>query len=197
MGEAPHPYVYLPMWGRDARDPRLFVTMNAPAAPMLDRLRREIVSVDPAVHVGQESTLAGRMEMSHQRERLLAALLEFAAIAAVLLSAIGVYGLVSYHVSRRTREIGVRMALGAQANQVILWTMRRGVIATIAGLIAGVAIALQASRLLTGFLFGVEPADLFTFGAAVVVLATVTLIAGFLPARTAAHIDPAVALRDR
>ena len=75
--------------------------------------------------------------------------------------------------------------------------MRRGVIATIAGLIAGVAIALQASRLLTGFLFGVEPADLFTFGAAVVVLATVTLIAGFLPARTAAHIDPAVALRDR
>ena len=197
VGEAPHPYVYLPMWGRDARDPRLFVTMKAPAAPMLDRLRREIVSVDPAVHVGQESTLAGRMEMSHQRERLLAALLEFAAIAAVLLSAIGVYGLVSYHVSRRTREIGIRMALGAQANQVILWTMRRGVIATIAGLIAGVAIALQASRLLTGFLFGVEPADLFTFGAAAVVLATVTLIAGFLPARTAAHIDPAVALRDR
>ena len=196
-GEAPEPYLYLPMWGREARDPRVFVVLNGSAAPMLDRLRREIVAVDPDVHVGQESTLAGRFAMSYQRERLLAGMLEFAAIAALLLSAVGVYGLVSFHASRRRREIGIRMALGAQAGQVVLWTMSRGVLAALAGLAAGLAIAMQASRLIAAFLFGVGATDPFTFGAAAAVLLAVTVAAGFLPARSAAHVDPALALRDQ
>ena len=196
-GEAPEPYLYLPMWGRDARDPRLFVVVNGSAAPMLDRLRREIVAVDPDVHVGQQSTLAGRFAMSYQRERLLAGMLEFAAFAALVLSAIGVYGLVSFHASRRRREIGIRMALGAQAGQVVLWTMSRGVLAALGGLAAGLAIAMQASRLIAGFLFGVGATDPLTFGGAALVLVAVTVAAGFLPARSAAHVDPALALRDQ
>ncbi len=196
-GEAAYPYLYLPMWGRDARDPRLFVRVNGQAAPILEQLRRAVVSVDPDVHVGQESTLAGRTEMSYQRERLLAVMLEFAGIVALLLSAIGLYGLVSYQVSRRTREIGIRMALGAQANQVIVWMMRRGLLATCIGLGAGALIAWQAARMLSGFLYGVGPADALTFAAAMAVLVAVALAASYLPARTVSRIDPAIALRDQ
>jgi predicted permease len=194
-GEADYPYLYLPMWGRDAKDPRLFVRMHGPAGPMLEQLRRVVVSVDPEVHVGQESTLAGRTEMSYQRERLLAAMLEFTGVVALLLSAIGIYGLVSYQVLRRTREIGIRMALGAQRGQVIGWIMRRGLIATCVGLGAGALVGWQAARMLTGFLYGVGPADAMTFAAAIAVLAMVALTASFLPAQTVSRIDPAVALR--
>jgi predicted permease len=194
-GEAAYPYVYLPIWGRDARDHRLFVRTRGPASRMLEQLRREVVSVDPEVHVGQESTLAGRAEMSYQRERLLTAVLEFTGIVAVLLTAIGIFGLVSYQVSRRTREIGIRMALGADAAEVIGWVMRGGLIATSVGLVAGAFIAWHSARMLTAFLYGVAPSDAMTFAAAVVLLAVVAVAAGWLPARRVSRIDPAAALR--
>jgi predicted permease len=196
-GEAAYPYLYLPMWGRDARDPRLFARVNARAAPMLEQLRRVMVSVDPDVHIGQESTLAGRTEMSYQRERLLAVMMEFTGVAALFLSAIGLYGLVNYQVSRRTREIGIRMALGAQRRQVIAWMMHRGLVAACIGLSVGALIAWQAARMLTGFLYGVGPADAVTFAAVIGLLAVVALTATFLPARMVTSIDPAVALRDQ
>lgn len=196
-GEAAYPYLYLPMWSRDAKDPRLFVRVNGPAAPMLERLRRAVVSADPEVHVGQESTLAGRTEMSYQRERLLAGMLEFAGVAAILLSAIGLYGLVSYQVSRRTREIGIRLALGASRSHVRAWIMRRGLAATGIGLAAGVLIAWQASRMLTSFLYDVGPADVETFGTVMAVLAIVAVAASFLPARAVSRIEPAVALKEQ
>jgi predicted permease len=195
-GESAYPYVYLPIWGRDARDPRLFVRLAASGAPSLEQLRRIVVSVDPDVHVGQESTLASRTAMSHQRERLLAAMLEFTSIVALVLGGIGLYGLVSYQVSRRTREIGIRIALGAQRRQVIAWIMRRGLCAAGAGLAAGALIAWQVAPVLSTFLYGVGPADAVTFGVVVAVLGAVAVAASFLPARRVSRIDPAVALRD-
>jgi predicted permease len=194
-GESPHPYLYLPMWSRDAKDPRLFVRVNGQAAPMLEALRREVVAVDSEVHVGQDSTLAGRTALSHQRERLMAATLEFAGGSALVLSAIGLYGLMAYQVSRRTREIGIRMAVGARAGQVALWTMRWALTVTGAGLAAGLLAAWQATRLLEGFLFGVAPRDPTTFAAASLVLAVVSVTASVLPAWRAARLEPAVALR--
>jgi predicted permease len=194
-GESAYPYLYLPMWARDVRDPRLFVRVSGPAAPMLERLRHAVVAVDPDVHVGQESTLAGRTEMSYQRERLLAAMLEFAGAVALLLSAIGIYALVSYQVSRRAREIGIRMALGAQPRQVKAWITRKALIATCIGLSAGALIALQAGPILTAFLYGVAPADAFTFTAAASALAIVSGIASQVPARAVSRIDPASVLR--
>jgi putative ABC transport system permease protein len=196
-GESAYPYVYLPLWGRDARDPRLFVRVSGRAAPILEQLRRVVVSVDPDVHVGQESTLAGRTEMSYQRERLLAAMLEFTGGVALLLGAIGLYGLVSYHVSRRTREIAIRMALGASEPQVIAGIMRGGLFAAGVGLSMGALIAWQAAPVLTAFLYGVGPADTLTFGAVIAVLGVVALTATFLPARRVSRVDPAVALRDQ
>jgi predicted permease len=195
-GEHTYPYVYLPIWGRDARDPRLFVRLSTGAAPALEQLRRVVVSVDPEVHVGQESTLGGRTEMTYQRERLLALTLEFTGIVALVLGAIGLYGLVSYQVSRRTREIGIRMALGAQHRQVMGWIMRRGLFAAFFGLCAGALIAWQATPFLRAFLYGVEPADALTFSGVITVLGVVTVAATFLPARRVARVDPAVALRE-
>jgi predicted permease len=194
-GERAYPYVYLPMWGRDARDARLFIRVHGRAAPMLEPLRRVVVSVDPAVHVGQESTLAGRAEMTYQRARLLAMILEFTGGVALVLGAIGLYGLVSYQVSRRTREIGIRMALGAQQGQVIAWIMRRGLLAACVGLAAGAFVAWQAAPVLTAFLYGVEPADGRTFATVIATLTAVALLASLLPARRVSRVDPAAALR--
>jgi predicted permease len=196
-GERAYPYLYLPIWGRDARDARLFVRVSGRAAPLLEELRRVVVSVDPDVHVGQESTLAARTQMSYQRERLLAFILEFTGGVALLLGAIGLYGLVSYQVSRRTREIGIRMALGAQRSQVIGWIVRRGLFAACVGLGAGALIAWQTAPVLTAFLYGVGPADAATFGAVIAALGVVALTASFLPARRVSRVDPAVALRDQ
>ncbi len=196
-GESAYPYVYLPLWGRDARDPRLFVRVSGSAAPILEQLRRVVVSVDPDVHVGQESSLAGRTEMSYQRERLLAAMLEFTGAVALLLGAIGLYGLVSYQVSRRTREIGIRIALGAQRRQVIAWIVRRGLFAACVGLVVGALVAWQAAPMLSAFLYGVGPADAVTFGVVFAVLGGVAVAASVLPARRISRVDPAVALRDQ
>jgi predicted permease len=196
-GESAYPYVYLPIWGRDARDPRLFVRVSGRAGPLLEQLRRVVVSVDPDVHVGQESTLAGRTEMSYQRERLLAAMLEFTAGVALLLGAIGLYGLVSYQVSRRTREIGIRVALGAQRRQVIGWIIRRGLVAAGAGLGTGALIAWLTAPVLSAFLYGVGPSDALTYGAVIALLGVVALTASLLPARRALQVDPALALRDQ
>ena len=196
-GENAYPYVYLPMWGRDARDARVFVRVHGRAAPMVEPLRRVLVSVDPDVHVGQESTLAGRTAMTYQRARLLAMMLEFTGGAALVLGAIGLYGLVSYQVSRRTREIGIRMALGAQRRQVIAWIMRRGLLAACAGIAAGAFIAWQAAPVLTAFLYGVEPADGMTFGTVMATLMAVALTASLLPARRVSRVDPAAALREQ
>jgi putative ABC transport system permease protein len=124
-------------------------------------------------------------------------MLEFTGGMALVLGAIGLYGLVSYQVSRRAREIGIRMALGAQRRQVIAWIMRRGLFAACVGLGAGALIAWWAAPVLTAYLYGVGPADALTFGAVIAVLGVVALTASFLPARRVSRIDPAVALRDQ
>ncbi len=113
----------------------------------------------------------------------------------LVLSAVGIAGLVAYSVSRRTREIGLRMALGARTGDVLRLEMRRGIRASALGLAAGIAAALLCGRLLSGFLFGVDPLDPLTFGAVLLLLAVTTLAASWLPARRAARVDPITALR--
>ena len=195
--ERAYPYVYLPIWSRDVKDARLFVRVHGQAGPLLEPLRRALVSVDPDVHVGQESTLAGRTGMSFQRERLLTLVLEFTGIVALVLSAIGIYGLVSYQVSRRAREIAIRMALGAQRRQVIGWIMRRGIVAAAAGLAAGTLIARQAAPVLGTFLYGIGTTDVMTFAVTLAVLGGVALAASFLPARHVSRVNPATALKQQ
>jgi predicted permease len=194
-GEPPYSYLYLPLWGRDARDPRLFVRMTGPAAASLERLRREVVAVDPEVHVGQVSTAGGRSRMTFERERTMAMAAQLTGTVALLLSGIGLYGLVSYQVSRRRREIGIRMALGAQARDVARATLRSGLHAALMGIALGTLAAVYATRFLASYLFAVTPGDVPTFVVASAVLTLAALAATVVPARRAARVDPAVALR--
>jgi ABC-type antimicrobial peptide transport system permease subunit len=127
--------------------------------------------------------------------RVASAVLSCAAALGLLLSAIGLYGVVSYEVSRRTKEIGVRMALGADFHDVVQLFLRQGFLMVIGGGMLGGVLSLATTRLLGAWLYGVRPSDPLSFGAAVSVLLAVTLIAGYLPARRATRVDPMVALR--
>ena len=115
--------------------------------------------------------------------------------AALLLAAIGLYGVIAFGVTRRTREIGVRMALGAERRKVLGLVLRQGMILTVAGLAIGLASALALGRVLTDLVYGIAPNDPVTLSAAAVFLAAVSLTATYLPARRATKVDPMTALR--
>jgi putative ABC transport system permease protein len=124
-------------------------------------------------------------------------MLLFAAFAAValLLSVIGIYGVTAYHVSQRTHEIGIRMALGAQLRDVLSLILKRGVVLALIGLAVGLAGAFALTRLLTALLFGVKPVDAMTFAIGSVCVIAVAVLACYVPARRATKVNPLVALR--
>jgi len=128
-------------------------------------------------------------------ERVIAMLSSFFGALALLLASIGLYGLMSYAVTRRTREIGIRMTLGARPATVLGGVLREVLALVLMGLALGVPCALAASRLLGSMLFGLSPHDLPTLAGAALLLVVVALVAGYLPARRASHIDPMTAVR--
>jgi ABC-type antimicrobial peptide transport system permease subunit len=127
--------------------------------------------------------------------RLVAELSTFFGILAALLACIGIYGVVSYSVTRRTNEFGIRVALGAQRASVLWVVQRETLLLAIAGIVIGLALALAASKLVESLLFGIEPTDPFSIGFSIVAMTAVALLAGYLPARRATRIDPLLALR--
>jgi putative ABC transport system permease protein len=147
------------------------------------------------VPIDQATSLADRISASVVRPRHWTILLGGFAGAALLLAAIGVFGLLSYNISTRQREIGVRMALGAGAGGVIAMFVWRGMTHAATGALLGLGIALGATRLLANALFGVGATDPATLAAVTLVLLAVALLASWLPARRAAAIDPVTALR--
>jgi len=129
------------------------------------------------------------------QERVIATLSGFFAVLAVLLGCIGLYGLTSYTVTRRTREIGIRLALGAQRRSVLWMVLREALVLALFGIAIGIPSALMATRFIASMLFGISASDLQTITVVSLLLLLVALFAGFLPARRASGVDPAVALR--
>jgi ABC-type antimicrobial peptide transport system permease subunit len=149
----------------------------------------------PDLPLLQPTTQEEQFSKSFSQERLFARLSSFFGLLAVLLVATGLFGTLAYRVNRRTAEIGVRMALGAQRGQVLWMVMRESLVLCVAGAIAGLPLAFGLGRLLRSTLYGVGPADALTFVAAVIGVAVVALFSSLLPARRASSVDPMVALR--
>ncbi|HEU5415765.1 MAG TPA: FtsX-like permease family protein [Candidatus Angelobacter sp.] len=141
------------------------------------------------------ATVSEEMDQQVFMEKLVAQLSSAFAILAVLLACAGIYGLLSYEVTRRTREIGIRMAIGAQRTHVIGMIVRQGLMLAILGALIGSAASLGASRLLQSLLYGVRAGDPLTLMFVALLVLLVGLLACFLPARRATNVDPLVALR--
>lgn len=158
-------------------------------------VREAVRAVDPATPLANPRTLEDVVTASLGRASFVSLLLEVAAGAALLLAAVGLYGVVSYVVSRGTREIGMRMAMGARPGRVRRKIVRDSLALTAVGLTVGTALALATTRVLEGLLFGVEPTHPVVFAGGATLLAAVALVAAWLPARRASRVDPAEALR--
>jgi predicted permease len=161
---------------------------------LLDQVRAKIRSVDRNLPIFRVKTLDVQARESLARERLMAMLSSLFGILALALASIGLYGLMAYSVTRRTKDIGIRMALGAQQAQVTRLVLRETLLLIAIGVTIGVPAAIAATRLISSILFGVKPTDPTTYAVAASILLLVAGLAGYLPARRASRIDPIVAL---
>jgi putative ABC transport system permease protein len=159
-------------------------------------IQREVAAVDPDMPVYGVRSMEEIVADGVARQRFAMAVLSAFAVAALLLSAVGIGGVTAYVTSRRTREIGIRMALGARPGDVLRMVVGQGMRLIAVGVALGLIASLALTRLLEGLLFGVSATDAGTFSAIASALAAVALLACYLPARRAARVDPMVALRD-
>jgi ABC-type antimicrobial peptide transport system permease subunit len=162
---------------------------------MVPALRSIVSQLDNNLPILSIKTESEQIEASFSQERLIARLSSFFGALSLLLACIGLYGLLSYEVTRRTREIGVRMALGARPSDVLRFIVRQGVGLSAVGAIFGILGALAVTRYLTRLLYGVRPFDPLTFAAVAVLLGLVALVACYIPALRASRVDPMIALR--
>ncbi len=194
--DAPVAMFYRPFWqSPEETDARLAIRVRGDPAAMLPQLRRCIAEADPQVPVTEQMTMLDQLRGTFMQARLAAAVLLCASALALVLSAVGLYGVMSYMVGRRTREIGVRIALGARPSSVCALVLRQSLRVFVPGMLIGLVAALAVTRLLGSWLYGVRATDFWTFVAAASMLSAVALAASWIPARRAARVDPMAALR--
>jgi ABC-type antimicrobial peptide transport system permease subunit len=168
---------------------------NDPAS-LLRAVRTELTAINGAMPVSQLTTMDALMGRSLRERRFQLGLFAAFSMIALVLSAIGIYGVMSRATNERTHEIGVRMAIGARATDVRWMVLRTGGALAVSGVLAGLAMALLLTRYMAGMLFGVTPLDPFTYMGAAAVLLIAALLASWLPAWRASTVDPVVALRN-
>jgi putative ABC transport system permease protein len=196
LRQLPPPSVYVPYFQvlKRAGAATIEVRAEGSLANAADAIRRQIHNrlPDTALTI---LPFTEQVRDSLVQERLLATLASFFSLSALALAAVGLYGLVAYTVARRTSEIGVRMALGANRSNVLRLVLRGALALALGGIIAGLPLALASSRFVSNMLFGVRPTDPLTAATSAALLVVVALIAAYIPARRASRVDPLTALR--
>ncbi len=195
LAEDPPDLVYLPFAQFPGYTSTLFVRTVGDPRPLADKVRAEVGALDPQAVVSNVRTLETIRHDALASPRLTAFLLGLFAFVALAISAAGLAGVLAYSVSQRTREIGIRMALGAAPHSVLRMLLGQGLVSVGIGLLVGLVGALGLSRLVAGLLFGIAPTDPMCFAGSAVVIVLVALVASLVPARRATGIDPMLALR--
>jgi predicted permease len=197
LNEVTLPHVYLP-FSQAYEGGIVFLVVATAGDPglLVERVRQTLVSPDPDFRTYGVRRLSDSLDASFWQARFELWVLGILGSLALVLAAVGMYGVLAYHVTARTREIGIRVALGARPNQVVQLVIAQGLRVTIAGIAIGLLISALASRLLTTLLQGVSPTDAATWSSAVGVWIAVALVACWLPARRATRVEPLVALRE-
>ena len=173
----------------------LVVHTSSDPSGMVSAIRDQVLSIDKDQPVSDVMTMDQRLAKSVASSRFVMSLLGIFSILALGLAAVGIYGVMSYLVTQRTQEIGVRMALGAQKRQVLKLVVGKGMALAVSGISIGLVASLALTRLMRSLLFEVAPTDWLTSAIASIVLLSVALLACYIPARRATKVDPLVALR--
>jgi len=171
------------------------VTSSLPSSALAPLARARLAALDPAMPMTNVQSVAALASDAVSQPRFRTVLLGTFALLALTLATIGVFGVLSYFVTQRTQEIGIRMALGAQPADVVRMVVGQGIVLAAAGVCLGLIAAVPLTRLMQELLFEVKPTDKTTFAAVAVVLAAVAALASYIPARRATRVDPVTALR--
>jgi len=195
LAEAEVPQIYLSLYQSASRRLAIFLRGHMDAAAIPDEVREQVQAVDPTLPISGSQTLDETVSASLSERRFSMEIVALFALTALLLAGLGIYGVISYIVSERTHEIGIRIALGAQNRSILRMVMRQGLGLAIAGAAVGLFGALIVSHSMAGLLYGVRPTDPLTFAGVALLLIAVALLACYIPARRAVRVDPLVALR--
>jgi putative ABC transport system permease protein len=174
---------------------RLVVRTKGDPLSLAAPVRQQVLAADPNQPVFNTRTMEELVSRSTGQRRFAMTLLTIFAGVALLLAAVGLYGVMSYTVTQRTHEIGIRMALGARGGDILGMVVRQGMVLVVLGVVIGVVAALLLTRVMSGLLYGVSASDPVTFGGISLLLAVVAFLACYIPARRATRVDPMVALR--
>jgi ABC-type antimicrobial peptide transport system permease subunit len=194
LAEASVPQIYLDLYQTGAKHLAILLRGRLDAA-IPEQVRRQVQSVDPTLPVFGAQTLQETVSASLAQRRFSMEIVALFALTALLLAGLGIYGVISYMVSERTHEIGIRLALGADRRSIVHMVLRQGLRLATAGAAVGLVGAVVVSYLMTGLLYGVRPTDPVTFTFLALVLIGVALLACSVPARRALRVDPLIALR--
>jgi putative ABC transport system permease protein len=188
--------VYRPYWDYTPRQVRVVARAAGDPRSIAGAMWAAVRSVDRDVPLAKVRTMREVLDVSVAQRRFHMMLASAFAVTALLLASLGIYGVVSYAVTRRTNEMGIRLALGAQARQVAMLVLRQAMAPVMVGLVLGLAGAVAGAKVLTSLLYGVSPRDPVTIAAVFAMLALVGLAASFVPVRRAVRVDPLTSLRD-
>lgn len=189
------PSMYFPASQVPARGMTLVVRSSGESSTLINPVRGELRSIDPKLALTNVKPMQQIVSESVAQPRFLLLLVSVFASLAIVLAAVGIYGVISYVVSQRTREFGIRLALGAQQANVLLLVIKSGMLLALLGVSVGLIASFGLTRLMSGLLFGVTPTDMLTYGAVALFLLVVALLACLVPARRATKVDPLVVLR--